>query len=307
MVQEDKSGNSRYEELELGEIFSVIWTDKLLIVGVTAIFILVSVCYALSIPNQYSATAVVTSTQGGGGGLASVMGRFGGLASLAGVDVGGGSQKDAKIARQIMQSRGFIEKFIKENDLSAEVFAARGWDKKANRLIMDSRLYDTDTAQWLPDAANGGSAEPSGWQLYNRFSDMFSVSDDPVNGVISISVEYYSPQLAKELVDKLIIGINDHLKNQKLQKVNVNIQYLEAQIQKTSITEMKNVFYTIIEEQIKSKMLAEASPEYAFITVSPAMIPEQKSRPNRSLICIMGGIMGSFLATLTVLIRRFAW
>ena len=27
---------------------------------------------------------------------------------------------------------------------------------------------------------------------------------------------------------------------------------------------MQEVFYTIIEEQIKSKMLAEASPDYAF-------------------------------------------
>ena len=47
-------------------------------------------------------------------------------------------------------------------------------------------------------------------------------------------------------------------------------------------------FYTIIEEQTKNKMVAEASPDYAFVAVSPSMLPEEKSEPNRILICILG-------------------
>jgi len=87
--------------------------------------------------------------------------------------------------------------------------------------------------------------------------------------------------------------------------VNINIQYLEAQIEKTSIAEMREVFYTIIEEQIKSKMLAEASPEYAFVTVSPAMVPEEKSQPKRALICILGTLLGGMLSVLWVLVRHY--
>ena len=90
-------------------------------------------------------------------------------------------------------------------------------------------------------------------------------------------------------------------------EVNINIQYLEAQIQKTSIAEMREVFYTIIEEQIKIKMLAEASPEYAFVTVSPAMVPEEKSQPKRALICILGTLLGGMLAVLLVLVRHYAF
>ena len=295
------------DEIDLRELFSVLWNGKKLIIGITAIFALVSVFYALSIPNQYRATALVSPAQGSGGGLSGALGQLGGLASLAGVSIGGGESSEAQVAQEIMRSRGFIEEFISENNLAVEVFAAEGWDMGSNQLEINSDIYDVDSLLWVRDAPAGKTAEPSGWELFKKFSGMFSVSEDKKTGMVSISVEYFSPELAKEWVDRLVIGINQHMQSRKLEKVNINIQYLEAQIQKTSIAEMREVFYTIIEEQIKSKMLAEASPEYAFVTVSPAMAPEEKSQPKRALICILGTLLGGMLATLIVLVRHYAF
>ena len=45
---------------------------------------------------------------------------------------------------------------------------------------------------------------------------------------------------------------------------------------------MKAPFFKIIEDQTKYKMLAEATPEYAFTTIKPSMISEIKSFPSRS-------------------------
>jgi LPS O-antigen subunit length determinant protein (WzzB/FepE family) len=70
---------------------------------------------------------------------------------------------------------------------------------------------------------------------------------------------------------------------------------------------MREVFYQLIEEQTKSKMLAEASPEYAFVTVSKAMVPEEKSKPKRALVCILGTLLGGMLSVLWVLVRRYAF
>ena len=307
MQNEQNMAEHYDDEIDLRELFSVLWNGKKLIIGITAVFALVSVFYALSIPNQYRATALVSPAQGSGGGLSGALGQLGGLASLAGVSIGGGESSEAQVAQEIMRSRGFIEEFISENNLAVEVFAAEGWDMGSNQLEINSDIYDVDSLLWVRDAPAGKTAEPSGWQLFKKFSGMFSVSEDKKTGMVSISVEYFSPELAKEWVDRLVIGINQHMQSRKLEKVNINIQYLEAQIQKTSIAEMREVFYTIIEEQIKSKMLAEASPEYAFVTVSPAMVPEEKSQPKRALICILGTLLGGMLATLIVLVRHYAF
>ena len=305
-VQSEQRPAEQYDdEIDLRELFSVLWAGKKLIVGITAIFALVAVFYALSIPNQYRATAIVSPAQDSGGGLSGALGQLGGLASLAGVSIGGGESSEAQVAQEIMRSRGFIEEFISENNLAVEVFAAEGWDMASNQLDINSDLYDIGSSQWVRDIPAGKALIPSGWELFEKFSDMFSVSEDKKTGMVSISVEYFSPQLAKEWVDRLVIGINQHMQSRKLEKVNINIQYLEAQIQKTSIAEMREVFYTIIEEQIKSKMLAEASPEYAFVTVSPAMVPEEKSQPKRALICILGSLLGGMLSVLWVLVRHY--
>ena len=65
-------------------------------------------------------------------------------------------------------------------------------------------------------------------------------------------------EISKEDVSDLKI-----IRETQMTKVTNNLNYLQAQIEKTSIAEMREVFYSIIEEQMKNKMLAEASPEYA--------------------------------------------
>ena len=83
---------------------------------------------------------------------------------------------------------------------------------------------------------------------------------------------------------------------------------MQEQLKRTSIAEMQEVFYSIIEEQIKNKMLAEASPDYAFVAVNASMLPEEKSQPKRAIICIgitlFGGILSVFLVLLMHYIRK---
>jgi LPS O-antigen subunit length determinant protein (WzzB/FepE family) len=295
------------DEIDLKELFSVLWAAKKLILGITSIFAVVSVIYALSLPNQYKASALLAPAQQQSGGLSGALGDLGGLAALAGVNIGGGDGGEAQIAQEIIVSWGFIEKFIQQNNLAVEVFAADGWDEQRNQLSLDDDLYSVEENRWTRTPPSGRTANPTSWELYEEFLEKVSISADKKTGLISLSVEYYSPYIAKQWVDQLVVAINQHMQQRKLQMVNTNIQYLEAQIQKTPIAEMREVFYTIIEEQVKSKMLAEASPEYVFVTVSPAMVPAKKSQPKRALICILGTLLGGMLSIAFVLLRYYGF
>ncbi|MDB4262928.1 Wzz/FepE/Etk N-terminal domain-containing protein [Porticoccaceae bacterium] len=302
----NESGAAYDDEIDLRELFGVLWAGRIIIAGVTSIFAIVAVIYALTIPNEYKATAVIAPAQSGGSGLGAMASQLGGLASLAGINIGGGEGGEAQEAMEIMQSWGFIEKFIEKNDLAVEVFAADGWDAGSAELSIDNDLYDVSERQWVRNPPSGKKAAPSSWELYEEFSKRLAVSSDKKSGLVSVSVEFYSPLAAKRWVDLFVVTINEHMRDRKLGQVNNNIQYLEAQIEKTAIADMREVFYQIIEEQIKNKMLAEASPEYAFTTVSRAMLPEQKSKPKRALICILGILLGGMLSILVVLIRHYS-
>ena len=307
-MENNSQTNDQYDdEIDLRELFGVLWGNKIKIIGITAVFAVVSVIYALSVPNQYKASALLAPAQQQSGGLSGALGQLGGLASLAGVSIGGGESSEAQVAQEIMKSWSFIEGFIADNDLAVEVYAAEGWSRESNQLKFDNDVYAVKTKTWLVENDNiGRLGPPTSWQLFEKFSEMLAVSEDKKSGLISISIEYYSPQIAKRWLDLYISSINKHMQARQVVKVSNNIEYLEAQIEKTSITEMQEVFYTIIEEQIKSQMLAEASPDYAFVAVSPSMVPEEKSQPKRALICILGTLLGGILSVLTVLVLHFA-
>ena len=298
---------SQYDDnVDLRELFAVLWAGRIKIVAITAIFAIVSLIYALSVPNQYKATALLSSADSSSGGLSAALGQLGGLASLAGVSLDGGESSEGQIAQEIMQSWSFIEGFIEDNNLAVGVYAADGWDRSSNEIEVDSDLYDVSKSQWLVENDNTGElGPPSSWKLFKTFSEILSVSEDKKSGLVSVSIEYCSPLIAKQWLDLYVAAINEHMQKREMAKVTRNIEYLQAQIKKTNIADMQEVFYTIIEEQIKSKMLAEASPEYAFVAVSPSMVPEEKSQPNRALVCILGTLLGGMLSVLLVLVLHY--
>ena len=51
------------DEIDLRELFSVLWAGKTKIIAITAVFAIASVIYALSVPNQYKATALLAPAQ----------------------------------------------------------------------------------------------------------------------------------------------------------------------------------------------------------------------------------------------------
>jgi uncharacterized protein involved in exopolysaccharide biosynthesis len=299
--------NQYDDETDLRELFSVLRAGKIKIIAITVVFAVASVIYALSAPNQYKATALLAPAQSDGGGLSGALGQMGGLASLAGISLGGGASSEAQIAQEIMKSWSYIEGFIAQNNIAVEVYAAEGWSRGSNELQIDSDLYDTETKTWtVENDTIGEVGPPSSWELFESFSERLAVSEDTTSGLVSVSIEYYSPQVAKQWVDLYVESINRFMQQRQVTKVSRNIEYLQEQIGKTSIAEMQEVFYSIIEEQTKNKMLAEASPDYAFVAVGPSMVPEEKSQPKRALICILGALLGGMLSVLLVLVMHYA-
>lgn len=293
------------DEIDIRELFSIIWKGKWLIIAITFIFAVGSVAYALWLPNEYKATALVQPNESGSGGkLASLAGQFGGLASLAGINLGAGESNDAVIAMEILKSWSFAEQFINKHDLAVPLFASEGWRQDTNELILNKDLYDVKQKKWLGRIAGKDSYGPSSWELFKVFKERVSVSQDKETGLVSIEVSHYSPQLAKNWTDWLIEDINLHMKERALNEANENIKYLEEQINQTSLAELRTVFSELMQEQYKTKMLAQVSDEYVFKTISKARVPAEKFRPKRAIIVLIALIFGGLLGVILVILNN---
>lgn len=221
---------------------------------------------------------------------------------MAGINLGSSGVGGSKTALgiEILQSRKFLGEFIERHKLYADLLAASGWDSSNNRIKYDGDLYDIESKTWVRSAKMPQAAIPSQLEGHGAFVKVLGISQSSDTGFIQVSVEHYSPHIAKLWVDLLVLDLNAEIRKQDVTDAEASINYLREQLGATSLAELKTIFYELIEEQTKTIMLANSRPEYLFRTIDPAVANEKKIRPQRALICIAGVIVGGGLGLLMV-------
>ena len=290
------------DEIDLREFFATLWAGKWLIIAITFIFASGGVFYALSKPDIYRASALLSPAQDQGS--SRLGGQLSGLASLAGVNLGEGGVNKTTIAKEVLQSRAFLTDFIRRHNLSEELVAGEAWSKRQQEWVYDRERYNPATKEWGLDE-EGESLKPTDWDLVKIFKEQLAVASDTDNGMVTVSLKSLSPVAAQKWVEWLVHDINEHMRNQDVQEAEARIDYLQGKLQETNISGMQQVFYQLIESETRTVMLANAQQEYVFKTVDPAVVPQEKSEPKRALICIVVTLLGGILSVLIVFVRHF--
>lgn len=300
--------NPQKEEIDLSEIWNAIWSGKFLIIVIVVLFSISSALYAIKQPNVYKATTKLAPSgeQNGAGGLLKMAGQFSGLASLAGINLGGGGGVNKLgITLEVLKSRAFIERFIVKYDLFVNLFAVKGWNPKLGQLEIDTEIYDINNDKWLFTINSRENSRPTLWMAYKQFKSLFNVLVDQDTGMITLSVEHYSPEVAKHWLEWIVQDINETMREQDVLYAENSVNFLTEKLSSTQLADMQTMFYQLIEEQTKTIMLAEVSKEYILRTIEPANTPDERAKPNRVVMVILGTLLGGIIALMVVLIRHF--
>lgn len=300
-----QSNAAQDDEIDLRELARAIWQGKWLIMLVTFVFAVTGVFYALSLPDIYKSEALLAPASDSSG--MKVSGQLGGLAALAGVNLGGsgGGDKTA-LAIEVLKSREFIGRFIEKYDLFVPVMAAESWNRHDDALQLNPELYNTVSQKWVREVKLPYKPKPSILEVYESLSNLLSVSQDKATGMIKLSIEHFSPYLAKKWVDLLIKEINKEMRERDLDEAQSSMNYLKEQISQTDIADVRSMLFSLIEEQTKTVMLASVRDEYVFKTVDQAVVAEKKAKPKRALIVALSVMLGGMLSVMLVLIRYFS-
>ena len=294
----NRNVHNRDDEIDLRELFAIIWSERIMIFTVVVIAAITSVIYSLSLENIYRADAVIApaNSQQSNGGLSS---QFGGAAALLGVNIGSPQGNPVGNARVVMTSREFISRFIDRHGLIVPLFAS-SWDAVTKETIIDPSVFDETNQSWV---AEGG--EPTMQQAIRAFRGMLTVSaPDRETGIVSISMQSTNPAQASSWVNLLVADINREFKERDITEATNAIRYLQNQLQSTQFVEMRSVLYELIESQTRIIMLADAREEYVFQIIDPAVEPDEKVGPRRSLICIIWTLIGGVMSLMLVFVRR---
>jgi uncharacterized protein involved in exopolysaccharide biosynthesis len=239
--------------------FRLVRVYRIMILAICAAFAVTAVIYSLLATPIFRAEAVVTvvrpDTGGGAMSLASD------IAGVMGVDL---MQQNGEIetANAVLTSRHVIAEFITRNGL-------------------------------LPLLGTPGKKPLTMWFAVKHFrDDIVTIHNDTKKGVTIIAVEWKDPVVAAKWANGFVALVNEMIRTHALDESRRNITYLDAQLAQTNDLEVKRAMYSLIESETKKSMLANGKVEYAFQIVDPAVTPEVRAHPKRTLIVMVATVLG---------------
>ncbi len=285
------------DEVDLRELFGIVWAARWLIVCCTSLAMVTSVIVALTATEIFRAEAVLVAAESGQSSNP-LLSQLGGAAAMIGINVGNQDGSDIGNAIAVMQSREFIKNFMVKHDVLVPLFAGT-WDRQTGGGI-DTDIYDPATGEWQ---LNGGA--PTDLEAYRLFTSILFITRETNTGIVRVAIEWIDPQLAADWANLLVQEVNNVFKEDDVREATDAIAYLQSQLQSTALVEMQRVFYQLIESQTQITMLADVRDEYVFKVIDRAVAPDLRVSPQRTLIVLLGTFLGGVLAIIIVFIRRF--
>ncbi len=265
------SGNDERRELDMRMVWRTLWRHKAIVAVSAVVLAVVAAVLALRATPIFRAQATVTEVRENAiGGASSLANQLGGLASLAGVSLGVSGQDREHEA--ILVSQHLAEEFVKRNNVTSLMYAGRDGPPRSEwRAVQDFR------------------------------KNMLTITEDKLKGTTTIAIDWPDPVVAARWANGYVALANELIRSRALEDAGRNIDFLNKQIVKTNVVEVQRVMYNLIEQETKTLMLANARAEYAFTVVDPAVPPEQRISPKRTLMVLTGGVLGVLCGALLAL------
>jgi uncharacterized protein involved in exopolysaccharide biosynthesis len=250
----------------------------------------VAACVAfLSKPVYRASTTVVpVSAAEAGGALAKLAGQFGGLASIAGINMNGSQDRDESVA--LLKSRSFAERFILDEDLLPILFADK-WDPSSNSW-----------RETRPDKV------PTLWDAWLKFDRKIrTLIEDRDRGLVTLRIEWVDPEVAARWANVLIERANSELRTRKLAEIDRNLGYLQKELDRATLVELRQAIAKVMESQINERMIASSREEYAFRALDPARAPDldRPEFPKKALLIVLGAVAGGLIGFALGLLRVY--
>ena len=277
MNAQAQGSNDGGGDIDLAAVWRFVRENRYLIFTSTFVCTVILLVIALKTTPIFRAETVITNVRswnsGGSGGLGgSQLGGLANIASLAGVNLDAGSSADRE-AKAIIQSRSLVQEFIVKNNL-IDVLLPRP------------------------------SKPPTIWLAVKTFKEnVLTIKEDKRSGLLTIDVDWEDPAVAAQWANGFVALANQRIRARAIDEATRNIEFLNQQIPRTGVVEVQHAIYNLIENETKALMVANARTEFAFTVIDPAVPPERKLSPRRTLYVLCGALLGFSLGSLIAYLR----
>lgn len=258
------------DQIEGLDYFAVIFKRRAIVIGASLFCALIGMAIGLSSTPQFTATNMaVPSVDDAGQGAA---GALSGLSFLTGKAPG--SKKDTAVA--LLGARNTFEQFIRQNKLLPILFSDR-WDP-VHRNWKDGVR---------PPALEDG---------YIRLKGITKIEQDTTANLVRVSVTWKDAPTAASWANGLTALVNHKMQSTAIARSDRMIAYLYSELAKIENQSIHTNIANLIEEQIKSRMLAKSNADYALEIIDPALPTKAKSSLGAGILTISGLLFGFIIS-----------
>ncbi len=268
---------------------------KWFVLGCLGVFFLIGLVMLARTPRSYTVELRVTpliSDQ------SRLTGRLSSLANLAGLTLPqDNNAMSFELYMQTLTSRktadalaakpGFLQKmFPGEWDAANHRWVQRRGRMAGMRDFVKS-LLGMRTAAWRP---------PDGARVEGFLDNAIHVTRTPYTPVVTITGDFGDPEWGKYFFSILHATVDDALRQKKLARSTRYMNYLEAKLAATTVSDYREALINALSDQEKDRMMASAGLSYAAEPVEPPVASSSPTQPQASRIIlkwvIYGGVLG---------------
>jgi uncharacterized protein involved in exopolysaccharide biosynthesis len=329
--------------INFGELWKLIWNNKLKILLITAIFTGLGAIYAFRLKNEFvSEGKILPEYQGkSAGGLGSLAG----LASLAGVDIGSAASGGADAIRpdlypNVIQSTLFylelLKQKVKTKDGKEVIF-----EKFYDEVIQDNDIKEEDTKLKFPEQ-KGSYIAVSKYkeETIKDLKTRITASIDKKTGIISIIVKTPDPVVSASVAKYSMDYITSYITTYRTDKAKRDLNFLEEQLQRAKgkyyanqerkaqygdgfqlgtiklqsadiqreridaeYKQSSGFYNNILQEYEKAKLKLQQETP-VFKVLDPPVVANKKTEPKRGIILAIITFLGGIWGLVTVLLHK---
>lgn len=360
MEQEVKQANQmpQEEEIDLVEVVRKLWKNRKLILKITVVFMVLGVLVALFSPKEYTAGCTLDLHRG-----KKVGGNLSGLASMAGINLGGASGGEVlsptiypKIVASIPFKKDLMATPLKFEEYDQPITLLDYYTKDEYQKfslggtiakytiglpgVIINAIRGEDTTMI---SAGQGSAIQSlskdEKKMSEMLNDMISLNVNDKDGYVQLSASLGEPLAVAQLAERAQELLQTYITDFKIEKVKSNLTFVEqqydaakkryekmqdslarfrdanksfssavAKTQEEALTNEYNLAYSVYSElakQMEQAKIAVNETTPILTIVEPVVVPIERSKPKRGLICVLFTFLGGFAGVGMVLALPF--
>jgi uncharacterized protein involved in exopolysaccharide biosynthesis len=267
----DETSSSQAGDITLSEAMRRIRRRWISVVLCAMVGLVCGLIPALMLKREYlSEVLLVPQAHESGGQLESIAKRVSGLASVAGINIGGGQSNDRDVALATLTSYELLAGFVE-------------------REKIQDAFEESARKSWLSFAH---SKPMTIWEAVQAFKDRYEVVEDRKSSVVHVRVIWSDPLDASRWANSIVAYADQTLRARSLQNSQSRLDYLTKEFNENSVVAVREAVSSIMENEVRSIAVAKGDKQFAFYVIDPAIPAERAVRPKRVLICAAFAFVG---------------